>query len=349
MAFKAPTLFTDIDPVNYRSEINENFRVSNDAFTSIQNELTKLSGGAGSSGVSNLNWVDLMLQADGPIGFDSWVPSFSQDTDGNFTLKLLHQAPGGFSSALINGVLHQTNTVQSFNIENLISLAGDGPFRFVIGLNSAGSPAVEQVVVANEIPTDDPELALFTFDYIRTTDGQLVINLKREARWHGNDAAWAAIRDRETILQASIERVDGDRWTADDTDGVFIIPFDCEVTGATAYISHVPQGLEFLRMDLLRFGFLVGTPGQNRSEPVHQGVFEWGNVTDAELARTVIERAALSPPATLLKGDYVDIHLGQVVNITTDAPLNPVSDELITLTAQLRIRPLQNAPRKQFP
>lgn len=349
MTFRAPGLFTEVDPVNYQSEINTNFGAIDSALKQIQTELLALSSATQSSGASNLSWVDLMLAENGPVGFDSWVPSFDQDTDGVWTVRLLHSTPNGHSSALIDSVLHNTSTVLTLPISTIIPATGDGPFRCVIGLNTAGAPAVEQVCEYSPSPTDDPTLVLYTFNVLRTTDGELIQDVRRETRWHADDGAWAEIRDRPTVLQTTIERVDVSRWPNEDTDGVFLIPFDCEVVGVSAYCSHVPVAGEIVEIVLERYGFTSGLGAADRSEAVHLGSWLWGDDTDSLDARTVVERSALNPPAQLLAGDYVNIKLTQPTNVTTDAPLNPSDSDLISVTAQLRIRPIQHTPRKSNP
>lgn len=338
MAFKKPSLFVPVDTEDYQSEIDSNFRNVDTAFTQIQNELLKLSGVVGSSGVSNLQWIDRLLQANGPIGFDSWNPVFTETTDG-IDFQLRHNlVPGRRSHALIGQLIHHTNTEQTWSLDSLIPNSGDGPFRIVVGLNSAGAPALEQVVVHNEALTDDPELVLFTFDVIRETDGIRAINLRRETLWHANDAAWAEARDRPHYLQARLHRVDIERWPGDDTHAVFIVPFDCRVTGIRAYLGEDIPDNQSITVRARRKGW--GTA----PEDVHQGQFVFGNATDALALRTVHSLAANDPETQLAAGDYVNVILDPSWNPSTS---NPPED--LDLTVQLELVPIQHDPRKQNP
>lgn len=345
MAFRRPALYTSISAANYQGEIDANFGAIDSAFSRIQNELASIGGASGSSGASNLSFVSRLLQQDGPIGFESWNPTFTQTTDG-LVLSLTHElVPGSRSYALISGLLHSSATAINWILDDLIPPSGDGPFRMAVGLNSVGAPGVEQVVVHNEMPTDDPQLLLFSFECIRTTDGLLAANLRREAGYHLSDATWEDMRDRLVPLQTSITRIDADRWFSENTDGVIIVPYDCEVHEIACYCSHSPPGVEYVAVKIWREGHSNPSP---LADQIHMGNFTFGLATDALAARTVHTVDPKDPPFVLLKDEYVNIRLDPLANVTTDAPVYPgiAPDERIELTIQLRVRPIKHSPRR---
>ena len=137
MSFEAPTLVVVIDPVNYQSQLDNNFTSIDLALVQIQNELNVSKPSSG--GVSKISWLDHTLNPDGVFGVDSFEMVFSSDDD---FLTIQHPVNG--SGAIFDKVLF--NTTKAFTSDLSAVVTSDGTFRVAVGIQTVGAPNLTIIV-----------------------------------------------------------------------------------------------------------------------------------------------------------------------------------------------------------
>lgn len=339
MAFRAPALHEEIDEELYESQINVNFGKISTSFYKIQNELAALSGSAGGMS-SNLGWVDRNLKPDGPIGSNSFIPVFSADTDGNYSVTLEHETPGGIGYLILDGVLHYSTIEPTLTITP--PSAADGTFRYIIGANTQGAPSLQMVCEHAEGDTDYPgttDIEIWEFDFVRGTDGDRVENLRRVTPAHLNADAWQ--QNEEQRVPLSMQFRGSLPNSAGDLGIGVLIPFDCEVLGAQAFLRVYPLTGEALQVELLRQrwsdtgdGTVDAGNGDNISV-VNDDFYFTVDVTDLPLDTVVGESQKVNPIAPgvqLAEGDFVNAKIVLADGAST-------AEDLII---QLWVRPLRH-------
>lgn len=192
MVFKAPTLITSISAATFRTQINSNFSLVQSALQKIQTELTAGSGVRNLA--SNLDWVNKQLLPDGVIGHQAFVPRF--DTDSN-TFEIDHNTPSGSSSLIISSVLHETNSVFSKTLSDVVT--SNGTFEVAFGCVTRGAPVAEQLL---ELESTDKvqTLTIWTMDITRNGSLFTIANLRRACPVHVNADSWQKVLDFEHAI-----------------------------------------------------------------------------------------------------------------------------------------------------
>ena len=236
MAFNAPTLFTEIDTVNYQYEIDSNFRLLQRSLTQIQNEFGVT---VQNSAPTNLILVDIALGANGVMGVDSWAISFEEATDG-YSVIISHPIDPAISYAVLDGSTHQSNTQQTRDLNSIVP-AGDGTYRVVFGITSVGIPSVEYVFENAESATDETStLTIWSFTVDRSGSTFTVRDLRREAPVLLARSSWDEVMTRETVVNIGVEGALG--GSPANLQPGLVVPWDCEVVGAWFNLGSAPSG-----------------------------------------------------------------------------------------------------------
>jgi len=338
-AFNAPALFTEIDTDLYRSQLDSNFRKIQESFQKLSTVVTALNGSAGVGQPGNLKWIDTNLKPDGPIGIDSWVPTFSVDTDGDFTVSLSHNTPSGYSFSIILGVLHYSNASISLDIQEPNVDIDSGSWRYVIGLKTLGAPAVQAVCEQADGDTDSPgtcDVELWEFMLYRETDGDRIANLKRVARPLLDADLFSLVEQQVVPMGAYVATLP---TSPGDTGAGFIVPFACDVYGAKAFLRAWPGVGEEVEVDLLRqrwsltgAGTVIAGDGDNISvlDSTFRFTLDETDLDGASIGSTM--EVLNAEPFQLSEGDFVNIKLLSADSGATAADL----------TVQLLVRPLRH-------
>lgn len=341
MSFRAPALYETIDRVDYKEQIDTNFRKIAESFRKVSNEFAAQQGGAGAGVASNLAWVDQQLKPDGPVGVDSWVPSFEKDTDGNFTISISHDTPSGYSYAIIQGILHYTNAAASLSVQAPNPDIASGAYRYVIGLKTLGAPAVELLCEQADGDTDGPgtsDLEIWEFYLVRDTDGDHLQDLRRVTRPHLN-ADLSHRLDQQVVPMTTFYRGALPTATGNQAIGL-IIPFDCEVIGAKAFLRYYPAAGQALQVQLLRQRWVdtgAGTvdPAGDNIEILDGSFYFTRDLTDVPEGASigaVQKLEATDPPVLLQEDDFVNM---KILKADTSGTASG-------LTFQLLVRPTRH-------
>ncbi len=294
MSFEAPSLTTVIDPVNYQSELDNNFTAIDLALIQIQNELDVAKPSAG--GVSKVSWLDHTLNPDGVLGVDSFEMVFSSDDD---FLTIQHPANG--SGAIFDSVFF--NTTKAFTSDLSTVVPSDGTFRVAVGIQTVGAPNFNIIVSQSAGDTGDADalidLVIYDFDVTRASDVFTVANIRRRASILMNRDAFVKAIGQEIPLTLQISGALPS--SVGNLDEGMIIPWDCEVIRAFIRLRVAPTDSAVtdptVRLDI--FSNTADTDGE-----VVIGFAEWLDTEDG-LVRTL---EGLLEPKQLLAGDFIGIN-----------------------------------------
>lgn len=328
MAFSAPALFTTISPTLYESQLNSNATKIQSALNEIQTELAALTGVGLTGAQNNLVWVDEALGIPrgtnaGVIGKRSFFPTFTETTDG-WILTITH--PRGKSQAILGGLLHRHEAALSYNVSLLAGV--EESQRFVFGVTTAGVPALTPVLEQSSGETDDTSaMNIWEFTFLRTTDGEKIVDLQRACPLLVDRELLTELADETEALQISIAGTVG---ASVGLSGIpAIIPFDCEIVSVSAWLGTDPdttdgRGLEFQVL-------------LNGEEEIHDGLFQFGNQTDADSAGTVATAAGLVNPVQAREDESLRL------NFLDADPLDGAADLLV----QIQVRRLYHEVRRR--
>jgi len=307
MSFEAPTLVIVIDPVNYQSQLDNNFSAIDLALVQIQNELDVAKPSAG--GVSKVSWLDHTLNPDGVFGVDSFEMVFSSDDD---FLTIQHPANG--SGAIVDSVLF--NVTKAFTSDLSAVVTSDGTFRVAVGLQTVGAPNANIIVSQNVGDTDDEDanidLVLYDFDVTKSGAVFTVTNIRRRAAILMNRDAFVKAIGQEIPLTLQISGALPS--VVGILDEGMIIPWDCEVVRAFIRMRVAPTDSAVtdptLRIEL--FANESNTDGE-----VVSGFAEWLDTEDG-VVRTL---EGFLEPKQLSAGDFLGLNIIEADSDGTAADL----------------------------
>jgi len=298
--FTAPDLVTDLSITQYRSQLNENFRLIEAALVQIQNAIPSISGA--SVGQSNLTWIERALLPEGMIGVDSFFPSFSTDQD---TLIVEHRQDGGYSSCVIGGLYHQTQEIFERAFGDII--VSDGTWPVVLAVKSNGYPSLEMQVVVEDTD-NDYDLPLYRMDVTRAGSVWAVRNLRRVADLILDQGLGTRVLDADVPLAFGFKGQLG-TGTGQRACGV-IAPWDMEISGGYARLETAPTQTDGIEIEFRR-----GEPGTD-AENVFTGAAAWTNGQSGD----VVHLSANSPMTKVSAGEFIYAHVtvGEAVAVASD-------------------------------
>ena len=253
MAFTAPTLVTSISTQTFRTQINSNFNLIQNALQQIQTELT---AGSGTRSVSNISWIERQLKPDGVIGHQSFVPDFDV---GSGVFEITHETPSGKSIAILNGATHETNATFSKLMTDIVT--SNGTFEVAFGIITRGAPVCEQFL---ELESTDKaqELTIWTMDVTRSGATVTLANLRRVAPVHMNRDSWGKVLDFEHAI--TWRRNGLLPLTAGPIDGTgLLIPWNCTVDRAYVRLETPPAMFTDSQDVVIEIDRLRGTDATN--------------------------------------------------------------------------------------
>ena len=294
MSFEAPTLVVVIDPVNYQTQLDNNFTAIDLALIQIQNELNVAKPSAG--GVSKISWLDHTLNPDGVFGVDSFEMVFSSDDD---FLTIQHPVNG--SGAIVDSVLF--NVTAAFTSDLSTVVTSDGTFRVAVGLQVSGAPNASIIVSQSDGDTGDADanidLVLYDFDVTKASDVFTVTNIRRRADILMNRDAFVKAIGQEIPLSLHIPGALPSIVGA--LDEGMIIPWDCEVIRAFMRLRVAPTDSAVtdptVRLEL--FSNASNTEGE-----IVTGFAEWLDTEDG--ATRTLE--GFLEPKQLIAGDFIGVN-----------------------------------------
>ena len=312
--FSAPNLNTS--PTT-KAELASNWAKSQTAFNSLQNLIPTVSvqrhGG-------NLQIADGLVEGDGVIGTDSFVPHFGTDNDFSVT----HETPAGKSQCVFQKRLHETNTAFTAQLTDLIALNGDYVVNF--GIKTLGGPNMSMHLEVEDTDQEQ-DLTIWQFDVNKNGLLYTVTGLRRQA---------VVLANRDTVTKA-FEAEHPLTWQWDGAlpiggggaigDTGIIIPWNAEIVKAyvrlgTPPAQHTDQS--GLTVQLARF---IGT---NETSVLDGGA----TFTDRDEPGTVVEIPGLTePPYQVPAGTYLYPWISAPELHLTDIPAT-AADLSITVLAR---------------
>ncbi len=294
MSFVAPTLVTVIDPENYQTQIDGNFKALDLAMIQIQNNLDVAKPSAG--GVSKITWIDHVLNPDGVFGVDSFDLAFSSDDD---FLTITHPSEG--SGFIFDRVFFNVEDVFTQDLTTVVT--SDGTFRVALGLKTIGAPNANIIVTESAGDTGDADaeidLLLYDFDVTKAADVYTVTNIRRRAAILINRDAFVKAIGQEIPLTLHIPGALPS--TAGNLDEGMIIPWDCEVVRAFMRLRVAPTDSAVtdptVRLEL--FSNVADTDGE-----LVTGFAEWLDTEDGQ-TRTL---EGFLEAKQLIAGDFVGVN-----------------------------------------
>ncbi len=295
MSFVAPSLVTVIDPVNYQSELDSNFKSIDLALIQIQNNLDVAKPSAG--GVSKITWIDHVLNPDGVFGVDSFELVFSSDDD---FLTVQHPTEG--SGFVFDRVFF--NVTDAFTQDLSTIVTSDGTFRVALGLKTVGAPNANIIVTESAGDTGDADaeidLLLYDFDVTKASDVFTVTNIRRRASILINRDAFIKAIGQEVPLMLQISGALPS--VVGNLDEGMLIPWDCEVIRAFIRLRVAPTDSAVtdptVRLEI--FSNVADTDGE-----LVTGFAEWLDTEDGQV-RTL---EGFLEPKQLVAGDFVGLNL----------------------------------------
>jgi hypothetical protein len=285
MSFNPPTLVESLDNSNYRAQLNSNFTLISRAFTNIANDLRRVI--SSKSFASNLSGIEPILRPSGIIGRDSFQPGFNTDGD---TFQITHSASMGFSSCVISSLFHCTSTTYTKALADLCS--ADGTYELVFGVETKTAPLCEQKLVLDSTDEDEIDLPIWRFLVTRSGGAFVASDLRLACNMVLSRESFADVHDLAHPLALAVP---GSLASVAGPVGIgFIVPWDCEVAGASFRIGSGPTSTDGVEFDVL-----TGEEGTDAvSVLASTAAFSPGE------AGTVVEVAEASSPAQLRAGTY---------------------------------------------
>lgn len=339
MAFKAPALYTTISRTEYETQLNSNFAKIQQALTAIQNEFAAITGvNVGSSGAT-LAYTGILTKPDAVIGINAFVPVFSMDTDGNWTVQITRTTADGTQNAIISSLLHTMGTSDqpTFDVTAQAPVGEQEEHRMIIGLKSDGAPAMHVVVDYSPDSTDEADedlvdLVVWQFMYKRTTDGDIIYDLERVAPVYMDGQTQTEILEKEDTLMVDTHELINDDFftTGGDSGHHIIVPYDCEVIGAAAVMGERPTDGETVEAKLVR-------DFDGVAEVITDGTWIYQGGTDED---QVVELDIKADPPCFLKANELVTLVFDQVEAVTDARARD-------FRAQLRVRKVNQEIRRE--
>jgi len=251
MNFTAPDLNSPIDGGNYVSELNENMSLLQIALDAIEADMLAFAGNSVVSG-SNFGWLQSITLPDGPVGYDTWVPTFSTDYE---TLTITPPTKG-FNDAVVSSLWRFDVSTHVVDLTNVVSGLGDGSWRVVVGLSTNGAGISLVVEQADGETEETADLTVWEFTLVVSGATYTAQDLHRVAH----------VIVASDVVDEVVERVEAVNFHVENTPisstgeksaGVHA-PFDCEVMGAYATFGTHSAGTAV-------FDLITGTGGAKAS------------------------------------------------------------------------------------
>lgn len=238
-SYVAPTLTTVLDSTGYRSEMDSNFSLIQQALIDIQNAIPSF-GGRVTAGMLTL--VDTLGVPSGVVGTDSFVPGFSTDSD---AVDVFHNAPGGISSCVIGSRYHEYSTAWSKNLSEVV--LSDGTYEVALGARSLGSPAME-LLLELEDTDKSQELTFFSMDVTRSGSSYSVANLRRVAPVLASRDSFTKVFEFHYPLTFHV--AGALPTVAGDVPVGVVVPWDARVESAWFRLATAPDNTDGVTVEL---------------------------------------------------------------------------------------------------